>query len=322
MRLGELKNKLDHIINKETHKIALIEASVYAGQAYQINHFLNLVDALNALENLDWNTYDFTNIQKLQDKYGSNDTIIITAQEHNALIQYINQINTQLPLFYSILETMVEKQEEQVINIKLPEQNEFSFKSLSDINTRLDKLFKEINIDGEYTFKGFDVGTSWYEVLLIGTLTYKFFISALKIAQEFFKAEKLFYESGEAKINYKAALLQLKSKEENIDDKDVRNYAQNVIKVRVENKIKEVVKELSLNGQTEHEAISKMTKAVTAITVELNKGVEFHLSLNPPTYAEEDKGKISINYEDIRKIEKEKAQPKQITDEGKTSDAE
>mgnify|MGYP003309788351 CR=1 FL=1 len=46
----------------------------------------------------------------------------------------INQINTQLPLFYSILETMVKKQEEQVINIKLPINIEFIIEVFSPNN--------------------------------------------------------------------------------------------------------------------------------------------------------------------------------------------
>lgn len=176
-------------------------------------------------------------------------------------------------------------------------------------------MFKEINIDGEYSFKGFDIGTSWYKVLIIGTLTYKFFISSLKIAQEFYNAEKAFYESGEAKIHYQAALLHLKQEQDKINDNDIKEYAKKVISVRIENTIKETVKELPTNGQTENEAITKMSKTITAITAEMNNGLEFHLSLNPPEYAEEDGEKISIDYELIRQIQEEQDHPRALTNE-------
>ena len=312
MRLGELKNKLDYVIDEETHRIVLDVESLYGNQAYQIKNFISLSDALTALGAQEWNNFDSQAFEEIKSKYDMKDVVTISSQEYNLLKRYIDNINTKLPLFYSILEMMVNKQNEQIINIKLPEKEDFSLNNLSEINTRLDKLFKEINIDGTYTFKGFDIGTSWYEILIVGTLTYKFLISALKIAQEFFKAEKLFYESGEARMNYKAALLQLKKQEEKIDDKQVKEYAKSVIKVRIEQKIEEIVKELPRNGQTEQEAISKMTKAVTAIETELNNGLEFHLSLNPPKYAEEDSGNISINYNMLREIENKDIEPKQI----------
>lgn len=316
MRLGELKNKLDYVIDEETHQIILDAESLYGNQAYQIKNFNLLSDALTALSTQKWNNFDSQVFVEIKSKYDMKDTVIISAQEYTLLKRYIDNINTELPLFYSILETMVNKQDEQIINIKLPEKEDFSLNNLSEINARLDKLFKEINIDGTYTFKGFDIGTSWYEILIVGTLTYKFLISALKIAQEFFKAEKLFYESGEARTNYKAALLQLKRQEEKIDDKKVKEYANSVIKVKIEQRIEEIVKELPRNGQTEQEAISKMTKAVTAIEAELNNGLEFHLSLNPPKYAEEDSGSISINYNMLHEIEDKDGEPKQIKQMG------
>ena len=92
----------------------------------------------------------------------------------------------------------------------------------------------------------------------------------------------------------------------------MKEYANSVIKVKIEQRIEKIVKELPRNGQTEQEAISKMTKAVTAIEAELNNGLEFHLSLNPPKYAEEDSGNISINYNMLHEIENKDIEPKQI----------
>jgi hypothetical protein len=316
MRLGELKNILHYAVD-DNGKIVVNATPVYGGQAYQIKNFLSVSNALTELKKHEWNNFDATGFINIKTKYDISGIFTITTQEYNALIQYINNINTKLPLFYSILSNMIEEQPEQLINIKLPEKDDFSLKELSDINTRLDRLFKEINIDGQYVFNGFDVGTSWYEILIIGSLTYKFFIFALKIAQEFFKTEKEFYESGKAKINYKAALLHFKDAEKKASEKDIEEYAKEVINIEINIKINNLVKELPSNGHSENEVITKMSKTVNAITAELHKGLEFHLSLNPPKYAEEDNGKISINYEEIRQIEVEKKAPKQITEKEK-----
>lgn len=315
MRLGELKKILDNVVD-DTNKIVIDSKQLYAGHVYKISNYSVLIAALDAIKTQSWIDFSSEIVETLNSKISKNNSEVeISPTDYTSLTQFVNNINNKLPLFYGILDGIVEEQEEQIINIKLPEKKDFSLNKLSDINSRLDKLFKEINIDGEYSFKGFDIGTSWYKVLIIGTLTYKFFISSLKIAQEFYNAEKAFYESGEAKIHYQAALLHLKQEQDKINDNDIKEYAKKVISVRIENTIKETVKELPTNGQTENEAITKMSKTITAITAEMNNGLEFHLSLNPPEYAEEDGEKISIDYELIRQIQEEQDHPRALTNE-------
>lgn len=49
---------------------------------------------------------------------------------------------------------------------------------------------------------------------------------------------------------------------------------------------------------------------------ELDNGVEFHLSLNPPPYANEQRGQLEINYKSIQEIHQQQIEkdnkPKQI----------
>ncbi|MBO7244613.1 MAG: hypothetical protein J6V53_04980 [Alphaproteobacteria bacterium] len=315
MRLGELKKILDEVVDSN-NKIVITSSSLYNGQLYIIQEYSKLIKALSVISEQSWIDFSSEIVEELNSKFLQNTIEIqINPSDYNSLTQFVNKINAKLPLFYGILDTIVEKQDEQIINIKLPTKEDFSLDELSDINKRLSKIFSTINIDGTATFSGFDKGSSWYEILIGGALTYKFFISALKIAQEFFKAEKNYYEAGEAKIHYQAALLQLQKEQNKIDEEAIKDYAKHVISVRIENSIKEVVKELPSNGHTENEVIAKMSKTVEAITTEMNNGLEFHLSLNPPEYAEEDGTKISIDYEVIRQIQKEHAQPKALTNE-------
>ena len=315
MRLGELKKILDEVVD-DTNKIIINFQQIYGGHAYKISNYSALITALDAIKTQNWIDFSSEIVEVLNSKFSQNKTEIqIEPNDYNLLTQFVNKINGKLPIFYGILDAMVEKQDEQIINIKLPSKDDFSLKDLSDINKRLSTIFSTINIDGTATFSGFDKGSSWYEILIGGALTYKFFISALKIAQEFFKAEKDYYEAGEAKIHYQAALLQLQKEQNKIDEEAIKDYAKHVISVRIENSIKEVVKELPLNGHSENEVIIKMSKTIEAITAEMNNGLEFHLSLNPPEYAEEDGTKISIDYEVIRQIQKEHAQPKALTNE-------
>lgn len=315
MRLGELKKILDNVVD-DTNKIVIESKQLYGGHMYKISNYSALITALDAIKTQSWIDFSSEIVEILNLKISKNKSEVeLSPTDYNSLMQFVNNINNKLPLFYGILDGIVDEQEEQIINIKLPTKEDFSLKKLSDINSRLDKLFKEINIDGEYSFKGFDIGTSWYKVLIIGALTYKFFISALKIAQEFYNAEKAFYESGEAKIHYQAALLHLKQEQGKINDNDIKEYAKQVVSVRIENTIEEIVKELPTNGQTENEVITKMSKTIAAITAEMNNGLEFHLSLNPPEYAEEDGEKISIDYELVRQIQEEQDRPKALTNE-------
>jgi len=48
---------------------------------------------------------------------------------------------------------MVEDQEEQIINIKIPENKILSLNNLSEFNTRLYKIFEKFKIDGQFEFK-------------------------------------------------------------------------------------------------------------------------------------------------------------------------
>lgn len=304
MRLGELKSTLDLVLSND-NRILLHGIPLYGHKAYRIENYSSLVRVLKVLDRQKWNTFDSKIFsQTLIPKYGEiAEGVTVTATEYHSLAGYVNNLNSKIQLYYSILETLVTEQEEQLINIRLPEKDNFTFEELSQINNRLDVLFSTISIDGGYEFRGFDVGEeSWYKVLLLGTVTYRSFMVALKIAQDFYKTDQEYYASGLAKLSYEIAIGKKES-----DEEKIKLYCETVTQRQIEMAIERHLDELPIATTNKDAVQEKLQKVISLITEELDRGLEFHLSLNPPKYALEDQSKITINYEIIRRMEMEKA---------------
>ena len=302
MRLGEIKNILSAVLN-EKQNIKIVVEPKYGNQVYLVKNYQNLMKALKVLNDQPWNTSDFNPIEQLFAKYGdTKQSVDIEAQDYNRLSQYINAINPKIPYFFGILSSMEPKQDEQIINIKLPSEKIDSLNSLSSLNGELNTILQAINIDGDYEFKGFDVGSSWYKILIGGILTYRALVASIDLAQKYYDAKKTCYESENARLAYEAI------KKEKPKEKDLKNFADDYIKLKIEADIESISIEIGLKSD-DNESKTKIRKTVDLLIAQMEKGTEFHLSLNPPKYAEESDGRISLNYEEIRQInEQEVAQ--------------
>ena len=64
-----------------------------------------------------------------------------------------------------------------------------------------------------------------------------------------------------------------------------------------------------------NEVKTKLLVTSKKIAEQLEKGIEFHLSLNPPEYVSEKNNIIEIDYEKIKAIKENENKPKEITDE-------
>lgn len=302
MRLGEIKNILSAVLN-DKQNIKIVVEPKYGNQVYLIKNYNALMKALKVLNDQPWNTSDFNPIEQLFAKYGdAEQSVALEAQDYNRISQYINAINPKIPYFFGILSSMVPKQDEQIINIKLPNNSIKDFKSLSAENDDLNKLLQSINLDGDYEFKGFDIGSSWYTVLILGYLTYKALLAAINLAQKYYGAKEAYYKSETARIAYEAI------KKEKPKEKDLKNFADDYIKLKIDADVESISLEIGLKPDDDLSK-TKIRKTVDLLIAQMEKGTEFHLSLNPPKYAEESEGKISLNYEEIRQInEQEVAQ--------------
>ena len=299
MRIGEIKNIIGRVL-AENRVIQIISEPLYGGQAYRINNFAELMDALDILSGQTWNNIDYQPVENIKESHPAVNPTLLTAEEFNQLNSYISSINSTVPLYYSMLESLTEPQDEKVINIQLP-PNINSLDDLSTTNERLDDILKRFNVDGEFRFVGFDKGTDWYVVAAIGWLSYRFLIACLKIAQECLKTRTEYFNSEQAKISYKASLVGLQDVEENFE-----NYKENWLVLFIESKVQEAIKAIGTHGQTEPELSSKLVNAVKKLIVELGKGTEFHLSLNPPDYAKEQGGQLVIDYKKLQALKPSK----------------
>jgi hypothetical protein len=309
MRLGEIKNTLENVLD-EANKIVLEAENLYGGQIFNIKNYKDIMNVLEILNDQEWNTIDKAIYEKLYEKYGNSVTSQqITPDEHTPLNAYITGLNKHVPYFYSIISTMVEEQDEKSINIKLPEKIS-NLKELSSYNDRMEKLLKQFNIDGQFEFQGFDIGTSWYIVIAIGISSYRVFIACLKLAQEYFKSKQEYYKSKEMELNYRAALL----KQTDYSKEGLNKYIDNRLELGLEAKVEEIINYKVLEYSHEKpELTSKLLKGTKALAEELSKGTEFHLSLNPPSYVSEEDHSIIIDYDEIKKMNAKKDTSKQIS---------
>lgn len=301
MRLGEIKQKIDKVISE--NKIILVKNEpLYGEQAQKVTNYSEIMDVLELLAVLEWNDIQIDEItDQLLSKYPkANLTETLPLDDFNKMSSFIGRINEKLPFYYSILETMVEKQDECVINVKLPEGIN-TLEDLTVFNRRISKLFKSFQIDGEFEFNKFDKGSSWYEMCAIGILTYPYFIACLKIAQEYFKAESEYFKSREAKISYEASKASAAKDKELEFDNYKTQWLEAFIREEVRQLINEKLKET--NGETNESLQTKLVVATTSLVKELGEGTEFHLSLNPPAYASEQAGQITIDYKKINKTQ-------------------
>lgn len=295
MRLGEIKQILDNVID-EKNNIVLENEAIFDGQAYIVNNYVDVVRALEILEDQEWNDYDSSQILViLRNHPPKRNKQQVTQEEFNQLISYISSLNQKLPYFYSILDSIVEEQDEKCINIKLPEKT-ITLKELSGFNKQFEETLSLFNIDGGFVFSGFDVGTSWYIVCAEGILSCQFFIACLKVAQELLKTRSEWFKSEEAKLSFEVA--KRHSKELSSSD-----YEKTWLDMLLDNKIKEVIEKIGeTNGATKEEAHTKLLKGTRSLIKQLGDGVEFHLSLNPPPYTSEIKGSLEIDYKKIQQM--------------------
>lgn len=308
MRIGEIRNILREVAN-ENHSIEMKHEVIYGGQAHQINNFKSIIDALDIISGQEWSQADYAPVEDIKKKYkAANDPIILEAGEFNKLNSYINTVNAMVPLYYSIIDSLTDKQEEKTINIRLQDGLN-SFESLNDANKRINNLLNLFNVDGQFEFRGFDRGTEWYILVAQGILSHSFLIGGLRVAQEYFKARKEYFKSEEAKISYKAAL----RKDEEETDSGFREYQEKRLSIMIDSEVEKMVKELGTNGQTNEELHSKIVLGTKKLIKELDRGTEVHLSLNPPSYTEEQNGELNIDYEKIRSLlPKKDTKPKQL----------
>lgn len=298
MRLGKIRNIVSEVTNT-TDQITIEANAIFGGQAYVVENYYKLVEALNVVSTQEWNDVDFSTVKAIIDKYDIVSTQTITNAEYDQFTVYIAAVNQKLPIFLGIIKTMVDEQDQKIINVKLPE-NIKSIADLDKFNKRLTDIFKRFNLAGEFEFKGFDRGTSWYEILITGELLYRYFLACMAVAITVVHFKKTFYDAENAKLAYKASVKN--------SEKTEAQFLKEVVEEKVSSDITDAITEIEkTDGKTTQELHSQLVTATTELVKELGHGTEFHLSLNPPEYVAENKGgSLNIDYSSMPELEKVK----------------
>lgn len=301
MRIGEFNQIIQNAVNPDGTLQTGGEA-IYGGQVHKIKGFANkakLVMALQDMELLPKNA-DATTLDLISE-HANDEVYLPETTQYDQIVALFTQINTTLPAYSEIAKAFSPDQEETTVNIKLPDSID-SIDDLQKFNKRLDDIFKRFNIAGDFKIVGFDNGSEWYQVFLDPNL-YMFVMAAVSLSLQIIDFRDKHKGSEDLRLAKKA-----------IDTKDSGNTLteQKLLNGMVDEKITEdvskVVDELGApDGREKPETVSMIIGAVKDLVKELDKGTEFHLSLNPPSYTEERPGgSIVIDYSSIPKLQTEK----------------
>ena len=296
----EKKIRLQNILKDQ--QVVLNKITLFSGYGYQINDSNHLFKALELLIHEEWNDADFTSVQTLIDKYNATQvkTIVIDQAEYNRLTSYINQLNQKLPIFMGIIDTMIQDQDSQDINIKLSSSVQTPT-DLENLTKQIVDFCKVAKVDGEdIKFRGFDKGTDWITIGIVGYSSYFMVIRCLKLAQEIQKTKQEYFKSKTAELDYKASL----AKQEEYTKQGQTMYEKRRIKIQKDEAIDELVKQIGeQNGFKENEIRERAQKTTEALINIIGDGNEVHLSLNPPKEAiESSDGLVNIDYSFLSKL--------------------
>lgn len=313
MRIGILDQQISEAAG-EAVKIEFQGTPIYGGQAYEIPNFgpkKKLIDSLFELDLIDGSLKN-EEIDRIFKFIDGKDNFELSANDYSKISALVNQVNTILPIIKKVTTSFAPKQDEQVINIKLPD----GINNLDDLNifnNRLADLFKQFGITNKngLIFQGFDNGSEWYQVLIDGPAVFKWVLAAIGIAWSCLKMRKQWFDTEISRLTLEA----LKEGEENNDLTNCDEIVKKVINVKIGKEIDRAIENgLEMQGKNKAEVKNQLAKAVNLIILEMDNGTEFHLSLTPPKYLTEhnENGFVEINYSQTHKLEKEKEKTKKL----------
>ncbi len=321
MRLGVLKKIIDEATDDNIQLIFEVE-SVFSGHFYHISGYNTLITALEALADQPWLETNAEILEDITKAYGKTATEAQISQEHfGELSQIVNEINQELPVFYGILEVLVDEQDEHIVNIKIPADSISDLDELSKFNKELQEVLKLIvkhkGLGGDIEFKGFDTGSSWYEILITGgPIVYFALMGVIVIAEGMLQVQKLWYENQEIRLSLEAEKRKQAKEGEApkpVTDDEIKRRVNEMVEIKIEEQVDQLIAELSELPNGPEEMKISITKGLEKLIALIEKGTEIHPSLNPPEFIkQDDEQRFSIDYERLKKLLEKKEKPPQI----------
>lgn len=305
MRLREVKRKIEELGSNGEISISLKQQ---LGNFYIIADSSKLFHLLLFLSKQEWNNLDFSGIQEIIDNTEAlkNAEVMLDSNQYNKLVGYVNEVNRRLPIFFGMVSTLSKEQGEFDINIKLSEKIQ-TIDDLDGLVSEIKDLEKFVILDGKkLDFVGFDVG-SWWIALSAGCgAVYGFVMACVKLAQEVLKTQEQYYKTKEAKIHYRMTL----KEESKYTEDGLKKYCQKYCEKYLDEGAAEIANKLGdYNGSSEGEIREKARNATEKLVNIIGNGNEVHISLNSSSAVKETAdGKISVNYEELRKLASDREQ--------------
>lgn len=305
MRLREVKRKIEELGSNGEISISLKQQ---LGSFYIIADSSKLFHLLLFLSRQEWNNLDFSGIQEIIDNTEAlkNAEVMLDSNQYNKLVGYVNEVNRRLPIFFGMVSALSKEQGEFDINIKLSEKIQ-TVDDLDGLVSEIKGLEKFVILDGKkLDFVGFDVG-SWWIALSAGCgAVYGFVMACVKLAQEVLKTQEQYHKTKEAKIHYRMTL----KEESKYTEEGLKKYCREYCKKYLDEGAAEIASKLGdYNGSSESEIREKAKNAAEKLVNIIGNGNEVHISLNSSSAVKETAdGKISVNYEELRKLASDREQ--------------
>lgn len=305
MRLREVKRKIEELGSNGEISISLKQQ---LGSFYIIADSSKLFHLLLFLSKQEWNNLDFSGIQEIIDNTEAlkNAEVMLDSNQYNKLVGYVNEVNRRLPIFFGMVSALSKEQGEFDINIKLSEKIQ-TIDDLDGLVSEIKELEKFVILDGKkLNFVGFDVGSCWIALSAGCGAVYGFVMACVKLAQEVLKAQEQYYKTKEAKIHYR---MTLKEQSKYTED-GLKKYCQKYCEKYLDEGAAEIANKLGdYNGSSEGEIREKARNATEKLVNIIGNGNEVHISLNSSSAVKETAdGKISVNYEELRKLASDREQ--------------
>lgn len=326
MRLGEIKNILDRATDKN-HHLFYSPASLYEGQRFLIEDLVEFSLAIKVLCDQPWVTADADYVKKVLGFGEGKDELEVSPEDHQKVTELVAAINLQLPVYYGILLHMVSPQEEQVINVKLPDSSVENLTKLNEINDTLEDVFKLIvkhkGLRGDVRFLGFDVGTSWYEFLIFGgPIVYPALLGVLDLAKRSIALRTEWHKSEDIRLAAEIKKEELQALKDdgaggesaNPSTLDLETFIDAMVMRRTEAGLKALIDKLPEELNSKEEMQNSIMAGLSKVVQLMEDGAEFHPSLNPPKYLRGAAEDLSVDYEVLKKQieEQNKSAPAQI----------
>lgn len=303
MRIGEFKRQIDQATS-ENGSLELDGVQIYGGQAYKVSNFQvksQLVRSLSALGLISEDVFT-KDVEEIFNEVASSDSFELGASRYNQVNAVFSHINQTLPVMRKVVAAFAPAQDEKIINVKLPSDVK-SFEDLDGCNKRIGTIFAKIGITEKNGLEvvGFDTGSEWYQILIEDLAFFKWVIVVVGIAWSCIKMRKDWFDSEISRLTLKAM------KKENDNKLSKRDeVVRSVMEVKITEDIEKAIDDgLPMFGKQKEEVVGQMTTAVHSVMDEIERGTEFHLSLNPPKSINEVQvgDLVHINYSDVYGIQ-------------------